>query len=715
MKWNWKNVSLELRLFWHFYAVALLMVILLGVAGGIWASRTARENSLFAYQSELSNCGVRISNHIDGLSDSVNLLKNNRTVQKITYMQGSTVDYSRVTPMEFSDCQTELLLYCATSPLIDNIILCFPQKDCVITTNGSWKLSWLFDDEFVPLNQDVEQLRNTIGKSTHVPNMSISSFGHEREGIAFFRPGISSTKGEALMAVIFWMDTATIRSQLTSLLVYDGTVVSFYDSEDRLLCSAGSQASAENGEVSDIYVSWTSSDGAWQICAQIPEESLFRSERELLGFLLIVLLLLAFLGAIASWRASKASYYPFKHLFSTMHDYIETEAVPSKSGVTRIEERLAQIIKSYHQITQDLSENRELAQYATLHHLLKGDSFLPKESQQVAAMMLSTVGLTMPYHWFRVLSVTGCPDMEALCGTLCAEVMGHSVKIASLLIDKLSVLIINYQHENTFQNLMMQAAANCDFVCVSSASEELHSLSRLYRQMNETFNRRPLFSEEKIYYYDELRQPELLRYTPADEKKLMEYLLNGDEVKLQEHLNILFRLNDSLEALQKLCAALETTIMKTEDGTVGLGNSIQSINKPDMNDPGDMIHYLQSIFSAGTTYHRQTADNAHYALAEKLKQYINEHICSEQLSLTNTAAEFSMSTSYLSRYFKEQFGIGYLDYVNRKRVAIAKELLQQEGMTVKEAAQLSGFGNDVTLRRVFKKYEGVAPTKILTS
>ncbi|MDD6682441.1 MAG: helix-turn-helix domain-containing protein [Clostridiales bacterium] len=49
---------------------------------------------------------------------------------------------------------------------------------------------------------------------------------------------------------------------------------------------------------------------------------------------------------------------------------------------------------------------------------------------------------------------------------------------------------------------------------------------------------------------------------------------------------------------------------------------------------------------------------------------------------------------------------------NRRRIALAKEfLLQEENITIKELAQKVGFSNDVTFRRLFKKYEGLLPSE----
>ena len=100
------------------------------------------------------------------------------------------------------------------------------------------------------------------------------------------------------------------------------------------------------------------------------------------------------------------------------------------------------------------------------------------------------------------------------------------------------------------------------------------------------------------------------------------------------------------------------------------------------------------------------------ALAQQALHYINAHLCEQELSLGLIANEFSVTQATLSRALKSHTGEGYLDIVNRRRIALAKEfLLQEENITIKELAQKVGFSNDVTFRRLFKKYEGLLPSE----
>ena len=68
-----------------------------------------------------------------------------------------------------------------------------------------------------------------------------------------------------------------------------------------------------------------------------------------------------------------------------------------------------------------------------------------------------------------------------------------------------------------------------------------------------------------------------------------------------------------------------------------------------------------------------------------------------------------ISTSYLSRIFKADMGIGLVDYIHKIRVDAAKAALVSTDATIDEVAAAVGFSNRWVFMRVFKKLEGTTP------
>ncbi|WP_459481618.1 response regulator transcription factor [Clostridium saccharoperbutylacetonicum] len=95
-------------------------------------------------------------------------------------------------------------------------------------------------------------------------------------------------------------------------------------------------------------------------------------------------------------------------------------------------------------------------------------------------------------------------------------------------------------------------------------------------------------------------------------------------------------------------------------------------------------------------------------LFENVKDFIKENIETE-LELEKVAGNFGLSVYYFSRTFKEVTGINFSEYVNKCRIDMAKELLSNGEMNVKEVCYKIGYNDPNYFSKVFKKYEGVSP------
>lgn len=97
-------------------------------------------------------------------------------------------------------------------------------------------------------------------------------------------------------------------------------------------------------------------------------------------------------------------------------------------------------------------------------------------------------------------------------------------------------------------------------------------------------------------------------------------------------------------------------------------------------------------------------------LNEEILAYMEIHYRDVDLSQTQVADAFQISSYTLSRMFKNQIGVGFTEYVNFKRLEYAKELLLTTNHSVHEIALLAGYANDNYFSRIFKANVGMSPT-----
>lgn len=117
---------------------------------------------------------------------------------------------------------------------------------------------------------------------------------------------------------------------------------------------------------------------------------------------------------------------------------------------------------------------------------------------------------------------------------------------------------------------------------------------------------------------------------------------------------------------------------------------------------------LQTVSEVCGHIQKQRA-NTEKSLLDTLLATLKEHFADPEFNITRLAQMLDMNLSYLSKYFKDNTGVGLYDYLNRMRIAKAKELIASSEAPIAELIRQAGFENPGSFIRVFKKYEGMTP------
>ncbi|WP_214627612.1 helix-turn-helix domain-containing protein [Paenibacillus agaridevorans] len=124
----------------------------------------------------------------------------------------------------------------------------------------------------------------------------------------------------------------------------------------------------------------------------------------------------------------------------------------------------------------------------------------------------------------------------------------------------------------------------------------------------------------------------------------------------------------------------------------------------------EVVHAYQQQLKKGFEQIRQLRESklAHQQM-HVIKQYIEEQYNNADLSLSHLSDVFNFSTSYLSRLFREAFGMKFIDFVTRVRMEKAIELLAETEEAIQDIGRAVGYDQSLTFIRVFKKYTGETP------
>ncbi|PWQ95166.1 helix-turn-helix domain-containing protein [Leucothrix arctica] len=99
------------------------------------------------------------------------------------------------------------------------------------------------------------------------------------------------------------------------------------------------------------------------------------------------------------------------------------------------------------------------------------------------------------------------------------------------------------------------------------------------------------------------------------------------------------------------------------------------------------------------------------SLSEQVSQLIANESAGQAVSLQDIANHVNLSISTLQRRFKSVFGMTVIEYARTERLEKAKRALVDEGLSIGEAAYLSGYQHASSFVSAFTKHFDISPSR----
>lgn len=164
--------------------------------------------------------------------------------------------------------------------------------------------------------------------------------------------------------------------------------------------------------------------------------------------------------------------------------------------------------------------------------------------------------------------------------------------------------------------------------------------------------------------------------------------------------------------VKESCRLLLSTCTRALDG---VGLSLEDLDI----DPSEWLREIREScsFSECASLQQSIVKQTAQAVSQHLyanidvviaaQSYIDSHFC-ENISLNDVASAIHVSSSYLSRYFKQRTGITVSDAITHQKIELAKKLLRENKLKIYEIAQAVGYADNTYFSYVFKKVTGVS-------
>ena len=97
-------------------------------------------------------------------------------------------------------------------------------------------------------------------------------------------------------------------------------------------------------------------------------------------------------------------------------------------------------------------------------------------------------------------------------------------------------------------------------------------------------------------------------------------------------------------------------------------------------------------------------------IVKLVEEYVQNNYA-EDLDLNTIAQNLGFSSSYLTKVFNRVDGITPSKYIRNYRMGIAKQLMNDKGMTLQQVAAAVGYNDPFHFSRSFKQTFGMNPTE----
>ena len=258
-------------------------------------------------------------------------------------------------------------------------------------------------------------------------------------------------------------------------------------------------------------------------------------------------------------------------------------------------------------------------------------------------------------------------------------------------------------------------------VVLSGQIGEVGELRRAYLEAERALLRRELSDEDGVLFADApAGEKGVLRYSQDRIDKILDALQSGEGEKacraFRELLKELMQENDPLEyrQVQSLYMDVLTSVVKLVNAAgVPPGRVYgDTRNLYDellrLDGIGAALKWFDGVLTATADCLGTLATKKSDARVEQVLAIIRAD-CSQNTTLESVAQQLNLNPAYVSRIFKKETGVKFMDYLTGMRVEKAKELLTGSNLKIKEVCERLGYSNINYFIKVFKDATGVTP------
>ena len=724
--------------------VLLIPLIGLGILSYWWIENVFAkqvEQSYIVMLRELSNS---MDEELKELSDMSIQLSSVPWVKKVMFMQSTSFDYNRMDTIQQSNSVEELKVYDLINDFINTVAIIFPKQQYIISSAGTDDATIFFNDVFRLEKVDYNQWKKIFeeSKGARVLGPDILHHNNITNKVYTYVQPLIALDLKPRGYFVTYIKEESIMSKLKGFQISkDSSIYVLNEKGNEVVSLKGDKNSIMNLEELDLssknrsnnlvringnkyFVFYNTSElNHWTYISTIPYKVVMGKVNHIKNVTNIMAIFLCIIGVYISYALTVHNYNP---LFSIVN--IMKKRFSYKESYNINEYDFLQ--KS---ITLLLGEE-DILRKQTEHQkpLIRNTCFLQILNNSVRELnsikdILKAADVTLPFQNFTAVlfvlsSIRGINDElqqkakeklgECQAKIYWAEISG-SKKVAILNIQDID------ESKMIVSNLKKMIESELDISCtvgIGSFNSSIDKLHCCYEEACCAVDYRLINDNNSILFFEKvITFDSHCYYYPMDmELKIINALRRGNYNDTQEVMKEIISVNMdnsniSLSNGRCLFYDIFGTVLKSLNELKLY--DVVTIGRKNIRNAETLTEMQEYIFDVCKRICEVISDNKVYLndfLKINIIKYIEENYNNPSISLDTLAKSVNKSVSYISKFFKEQLGYSFVDFLNRKRINKAKELLNGQ-MTIIQVAMTVGYNSDINFRRVFKKYEGVTP------
>ena len=259
-------------------------------------------------------------------------------------------------------------------------------------------------------------------------------------------------------------------------------------------------------------------------------------------------------------------------------------------------------------------------------------------------------------------------------------------------------------------------------VVATNVYDDVMQMPKAYRTAKKILDYKYIFKQERVIFQDRIKENSFNKYYyPIElESKLILRTLSSNEISVKRIIDEMFNEKNSSSMDKKYIKEFGVLLYNTLNRIfIQLEEINENINVKDynineilaINDAALLKEVFQSKILEICKLTKIEEENDIESVKIHIERYLDENYMID-ISLENLADYLGHSFKYTSVLFKKVMGDNFKNYLSIYRIEKAKELMQEnEGLRIKDLAELVGYNSSNTFIRIFRKYEGISPGK----